>query len=686
MLVLDKWNTVANSGDMSQYTILVEVFGVDVQVLQSRYYTGETAWFYCQMSYGHHISFDPGDGTYTDDPSNPEYWRFHRDVNSIYGDHTADWIFSHSYQTPGDYTAKFTVTVDDAVGGVTQKTKEIPVSVIGLYAAIDMQVPADAMEQIESWPDTPSIAVQTPVRFLMNNCMGKYVMFYPEGVGGNSIALDRPLERFWTYATIGQRIPAVRVSGNGNFSGLEGVDFITANLTAAIIGANASGQINIYANPPVAHIVDKPQGGPHWNTQEITFDISGSSGYKQLIVTAINKETGRGYELLNTEERVLSFEYLLPVGIYDITCTVIGYFDDNPVSYILENLEVILRQVHLQVANDTNPFPENITTPIIIGSMVPTEVIFKCPKTTADFVVMNYGYDLEDGTPAREVIKRDATVVGDGIVATGPDFEHSYVYNLSGTYYPWSSIVIAEEDLVVNSPESITINAQVPAIGSVTFPSTGGYAPRTVSVTVTGSVADKLGFNFDVNGQDTATPSIYEVEDVQQMVVQQHTYLKSGTYVIRVYTGNNDLPYDVQITSQPIVLQALVNSPDQDFESYPPINATIDKTSSRGEWIELIPGDYRTYSFTSPEIDQDGRRREVRELFGQGIKLETLTKDNVDMPYCIIYYRNAEENNITGKPWIFNIRYEALGAWEYTTIVYPERPFYDYLDDPTTVI
>ncbi len=691
-IIIDKFGTVANSGNMDQYTVPVEVYGINVQLTQDKItengivkytaFEGEIVNLYCQMSYGHRISFDPGDGSYTDDPTNINYSKFHRSADFTYDNPTIDWIFNHQYDTYGEYTAKITVYVDDPVHGNSEKSEEITMSIIGLFADISMRVPDENFKLTDEWPDAESIAVQTPVQFLMNNCIGKYVRFHPEGVDGTSILLEKPYERFWTYSTLGERIPTVRVSGNNNFNGVEGVDFISASLPSSIRGVSAQAEINIYADPPVANIVDVPLGGPHWNTRAVQFDVSGSKSYKQLYVTATNTETGRIYEILNTTESIQTFEYLLPVGIYTITATAYGFYEEDP-SINTITVTVTLNQIHLQAA--IGDFPPSITTPIEITSMVPTPVKFKCPQTTSDTVVMNYGYDLDTDIPARQVIKRDGTVAGDGIVADGPDFEHTYNYNLPGTYYPWANIIIDEEGTTITNPESITIDVQVPSIGIVTFPN-GGYVPMEVEIMVQGSNASKLTFDFDITDIDLGTESIYEVVDIQDTVIQKHTYTKPGIYTMRVFTGDNTLPYDMSIDSIPITFTAINNNPNQDFENFPPVFITVDKSTSRGEWIELIPGDYRTYNFRSPSTDQIGRRAEVRSLYNQGIKLVILEKDGVDTDYCMIYYRNTTENTVTGRPWIFNIRYDNIGQFEYTTVVYPLVPFYDYLDDIDTII
>lgn len=629
-VILDKNDSFVNKNE--EYTIPIDLYGINVQVLDTDILTYEQVGFYCQLSYGDRIEFDPGDGT----PIQTLYKDTSQDNSTI------NWIFFYRYTTAGNFTAKITVYGDDK-----SMTENIDISVIDIYAEITTQIPTENINP------AGEVQVNTPILFHFDNCIGKLIEFYPDSVGepNNKIIIEKPYRTIYTYTTLGQKTPMVKVYGDIVVS-----DNFASDTTT----------ITIYAEQPTVEI--EARGLSHWNTQPITFDIT-SKFYQRIVVTSLNKANNVVATIFDTDNvaaGILTFNYLFPVGEYTITATATGYYGEIVQDSI--DITVTLHQVHLNIING-----EPVTT---ISGIVPITVNFSAPNTTTDLLIVNYG----DGNTANITRTVD-----------NPNFDNTYTYIVPGVYYPYASIVVDDNGTIITSNELLSVNVNVPIVGNVIFPD-GGYAPKTVEVIIQDALSQNLTIDFDADPTDTPqnkwdytqikpgyidgdTDHVYTVQ-TEEIVKVSHTYTKPGNYYIRVCTNYNNTEYDTQIDGI-ITIEEIFAGDGDNYKGYLPLTVRIDRNEDIGEWIEINPGDYRTYDFTG--MTQEQRKEKIFELYRDGIKIVTLENNGIDIPYCIIYYKT--NTTINGKPWIFNITYDKVGNFTYEVNIFSEHPYYDYLDD-----
>jgi hypothetical protein len=288
---------------------------------------------------------------------------------------------------------------------------------------------------------------------------------------------------------------------------------------------------------------------------------------------------------------------------------------------------------------------------------------------------------------------------------------------MSSTGIPLGGGVSLRVSNVTINTEASRLEGEVEGF-DIQFPTGVDFAPRTVSISVR-SNASYLVFDFDANAihndsnpwnydtipprvNDPDTDSVYYVPhsgNINDIVTQTHTYQRLATqnpgeivtYMARVATNRNNTASDVQRQAGGIGVRAIEVGDNENFVGFPPQHITIDQTGSFGIWIELVPGDWRTVHALVPGWDtltSEERGAEITTLWNQGIKIvsfavidETIdgmtrtrlaTEEEMDDNHpgiyikddCIIYFRRANQ------PWIFNVTYEEIGLWRYTTFVY----------------
>ena len=848
VIVLNRFRTIANFGSMDLYTIPVEMYGIDVQLNQRfiededndeiiyQAFEQELVQFHCQLSYGHRITFKPDD-SYTDNPealANPEdpnsflYPKFHRYANHQTDDPTAHWIFEHRFEA-GFYEVELTVDLGTdregnpiTVNGEHSRSTIIKVNVMPIHAELDMWVNEPSLKKINNWPindqdPTKSIAVNTPIRFLMNNCAGNFIRFYPEGTEGVTttnqgifVQVNPMLPEIWrTYSTLGARTPAVRVSRTGDF-GTPG-HFMEARLPIEKLTSegsqitDASSRINIFAEIAVAGI--RPVHTTNWHTRPVEFTFMASRHYATITVTAhridLLDAQGRPIEgppahtffydvRANGPHPTETFTWTMQPGIYRIVAVVTSFQEgvdaSNPFrEATFTPLEVLRTRVHLhafnandepEVDDDGNAIYDMTRTNFEVRGMVPVKVRFACPNTTADYLTVWYNSGTGGPWPFQRLRRAGAHPEQDGAgniipsLLTGPNFEHEWEYDFpNGTNpdTPYARIFFdngTDTGGRMDSPEVIRIFVENARFGpaNITWP-TGGFVPRTVTITVTDSNASALTFDFDADQANTTDnrwnyspfdnngnlrPSIYDsnnnllgtvinnadnepflfvrrgfrdpinhalidvnneplpINHVQHLpggnvVTATHTYLRPGTYTMRVTTNKNALVYDIQV-SNTIAVTEVTNLPGNDFRNFPPYTITINLQQAVGDWIVLVPGDFRQYQFTAAEDNIAGRRAEVQALWNQGIILLNLgrplpgveengcTNGNVwsggqcleIVENCIAFVRHGRTNAPNGRPWIFDVTYNLVGAFEYNTWVFQTSNFVTFV--PQTII
>jgi hypothetical protein len=417
------------------------------------------------------------------------------------------------------------------------------------------------------------------------------------------------------------------------------------------------------------------------------------------LVVIAKHESGVELKLLDTNTLVFTTEIPADAvlnGEWEMTATVWGWHGEVPsvangmIATI--TVEVKPHQVHLWMfdTNSSTVIEEKLSY-VVVG-MTPLQVRFICPDTTTDNIRIDYG----DGQ--RTIINRQTNPL--------PDFEHTHTYSVPGTYNPYAQIDVNGDNIYdLTNSEIVRVESQLPDL-SVTFPTGSDFAPREVSVTIH-SNAMLLTVDFDADPSNTVenrkdysgvvsdpiNGPVYFIEhngDLETPITVTHTYTTPNEYWIRVTTNKNSEVYDIQQTSQPILVRDTIPCLLMPHEGFPPFTVEIDLTSSVGGWIELNPGDYRrVYDLGVVDgldmanwdsFDDDTKLTAINNLWTRGMKLVTLEKGGVEVDYCVIFYK-SNTLGLNGKPWVFTIAYQDEGQYEYEVWIYPKEPGYPLRED-----